>query len=70
MRQAVTPCRGAAKAHAHGQGLFAVGPRFLEKAVQVKGYPRQVAKISRRVKRGKKMAIGGSMTDTTQARQR
>ena len=35
----------AAKAHAHGQRLFAAGVGFLETVVQIEGNARKVAKI-------------------------
>ena len=41
--------------------------RGLLKIVQVKGYLGKYPKSSSTVKRGKNMAIGGSITDTTQA---
>ena len=43
------------------------GTGFPEIIVQVKGNSRQVAEVSRRVKIGKNIAIGGSITETTQA---
>jgi hypothetical protein len=61
------PGRVAAEAHHHAHGLLAVRAGLLEDVVQVERHARQIAKILQQVNSGKKIAIGGSITLTTQA---
>ena len=49
----------AAKAHGHGEGLFAAGSGLLEGVVQHKGHPRQVAEVLQQGEDGEKDGHGG-----------
>ena len=60
----------AAKSHAHGQCLFTAGICFLKTVIQIKCNTWKIAKVFQQGKEREKIAIGGSITETTQARTR
>ena len=55
----------AAEAHTHGKRLFAMRAATPESVIQVERYPGRYPKSSSNVNNGKKIAIGGSITDIT-----
>lgn len=62
------PCCIAPKSHAHGKRLLAVCAGFFKKLSRLKATRGKYPRSSSRVNKGKKMAIGGSITDTTHAK--
>src|SRR5690554_796153 len=70
IRQAVTPTALQPKPIHMVRDCFPWAPAFLKNLSRLKATLGKKPRSSKKVKSGKKMAIGGNMTETTQARER